>query len=714
MTRSATLILCVRALLLLCVLVSPSLFAQGLDEQVMQLFPKATRIEPKQENPPVYSAYQLDELLGYAFESTDYSNLQGFSGKPIRLLIGMDPQGVLAGIKVLEHHEPVFLHGLGEQSLFDFVEQYRQKSIGKPIVVGGREGGMAASDSVTRIDGVSKATVSVVILNETVLLSALSVARQLLEGFSSGPLATAKPDLYQPLDWGELLREGFVQRWMVSRNEVERAIGHTLDDYPELVADGESRPFSDLHFAYLNAPTIGRNLLGDAEFQRLMKELKPNEQALLVMSSGIYRHVPDDFMPATTPSRLVLMQNDHAIELHDMNFNNGAVLAMLNVPIDADETHVFRIKAHNAFNPAEPAGLRLNVRLPRNHLVETHTQFTRDFQLAPELFDVQQAQVVAEPVPVWLRMWQERWWQVGVLGLSLLLLTGVFIWQHRISRNSRGFHLFRAGFLLFTLVFIGLYAQGQLSVVNIFTLLLALWKNFDIQVFLMDPVIFMLWSFTFVSLFIWGRGVFCGWLCPFGALQEMLGWIAKRLHISQWKISDSSHRRLQWLKYLILIGLVPTAFYSLTLAERLAEVEPFKTSITLFFVRSWPFVLYAMFLLGLGLFVHKFYCRYVCPLGAGLAMLGKFHLFSWLKRIDPCGKPCQHCKNHCEIGAIKRDGRIDYGECIQCLECIVILNDQDQCVATISARKKSAKADRHRQGTLIVTDAMAPRSRSAS
>lgn len=263
-------------------------------------------------------------------------------------------------------------------------------------------------------------------------------------------------------------------------------------------------------------------------------------------------------------------------------------------------------------------------------------------------------------------------------------------------------------------MFIGLYAQGQLSVVNIFTLLLALWKNFDIQVFLMDPVIFMLWSFTFVSLFIWGRGVFCGWLCPFGALQEMLGWIAKRLHISQWKISDSSHRRLQWLKYLILIGLVPTAFYSLTLAERLAEVEPFKTSITLFFVRSWPFVLYAMFLLGLGLFVHKFYCRYVCPLGAGLAMLGKFHLFSWLKRIDPCGKPCQHCKNHCEIGAIKRDGRIDYGECIQCLECIVILNDQDQCVATISARKKSAKADRHRQGTLIVTDAMAPRSRSAS
>ena len=88
----------------------------------------------------------------------------------------------------------------------------------------------------------------------------------------------------------------------------------------------------------------------------------------------------------------------------------------------------------------------------------------------------------------------------------------------------------------------------------------------------------------------------------------------------------------------ILVALIPTAFYSLTLAESLAEVEPFKTSITLFFVRSWPFVLYAALLLGLGLFVHKFYCRYVCPLGAGLAILGRLRLFSWLTRIDACGK----------------------------------------------------------------------------
>ncbi len=696
---------CLRVLVLVCALLSQPLAAEALQEEILQLFPKATRIEPKQEAPPVYSVYQLDELLGYAFESSDYSNLQGFSGKPIRLLIGMDLRGVLAGVRVLEHHEPVFLYGLGMQPLLDFVEQYRQQPISRPIIVGGRRSDSADGESTTQFDGVSKATVSVVILNETVLQAAMSVARQLLEGFASGPLATAKRDLYAPLDWQRLLDSGYVQRWTLGREEVEVALGHALSDYPEFEQEDDRAPFSELHFAYLNAPSIGRNLLGEAGWQQLDEQLLPGEQALLVISSGLYRHVPADFTPATATGRLVLMQNGQAIELYDMNFNNGEVLATLATPLQEVDAHIFRIKTHAAFNPAQPAALQLNVGLRRNHLVESNSHFSRAFQLDQHLFDIQQAVAQAEPVPIWLRMWQERGWQIAVLVGSLILLSGVFIFQQRISAHSRGFHLFRGGFLLFTLGFIGLYAQGQLSVVNIFTLLQTLGHGFDIRVFLMDPLIFILWSFTFVSLFIWGRGLFCGWLCPFGALQELLGWVAKRLRIRQWKISERRHQRLQKLKYVILLGLLLAAFYSLSLAERLAEVEPFKTSITLFFVRSWPFVLYAVILLGLGLFVHKFYCRYVCPLGAGLALLGKFHLFAWLKRIDACGQPCQHCKNHCEIGAIERDGRIDYDECIQCLECIVILNNDDQCVATISARKKAEKTGKQGgRDRIIVSD----------
>jgi NosR/NirI family nitrous oxide reductase transcriptional regulator len=118
------------------------------------------------------------------------------------------------------------------------------------------------------------------------------------------------------------------------------------------------------------------------------------------------------------------------------------------------------------------------------------------------------------------------------------------------------------------------------------------------------------------------------------------------------------------------------------------------------FVRHWPFVLYAVALLLLGMFIHKFYCRYLCPLGAGLAVLGRFRLFSWLKRIDRCGKPCQHCKNECGINAIRKDGRIDYDECIQCLECVVILRDPNQCVDAIIRNKKQKKA-----AHILATDA---------
>ena len=64
----------------------------------------------------------------------------------------------------------------------------------------------------------------------------------------------------------------------------------------------------------------------------------------------------------------------------------------------------------------------------------------------------------------------------------------------------------------------------------------------------------------------------------------------------------------------------------------LAEVEPFKTAIILKFVRDWPFVIYALALLAAGLFVERFFCRYLCPLGAALAIPGRMRMFEWLKR----------------------------------------------------------------------------------
>ncbi|MFX8235320.1 hypothetical protein ABTL20_22065, partial [Acinetobacter baumannii] len=63
-------------------------------------------------------------LAGYVFESIDFAPIPGFSGTPINLLVALDTKGQFLDVKVLSHHEPVFLDGLGPAPLFAFADQY--------------------------------------------------------------------------------------------------------------------------------------------------------------------------------------------------------------------------------------------------------------------------------------------------------------------------------------------------------------------------------------------------------------------------------------------------------------------------------------------------------------------------------------------------------------------------------------------------------------
>ncbi len=697
-------------LLVACLLVLPPVQAELSDSRralIQELFPSATVIEDKLPDFPVYPVYQLQELIGYAYESIDHSRLQGFAGKPISLLIGLDTRGRFTGVRVLNHHEPVFLHGLGEEPLFAFVDQYEGHSLREQIIVStsnSSRSGRSADGNVVHFDGVSKATVSVLIINDTVLSSALKVARTKLEGFAQSAPTRAKPDFYQPLSWQQLVDRGYIGHWRIAADTVESALGRPLADYPQSVEPSPGEPFAELFFGYINSPMVGRNLFGDEGYARLMQRLDDNAQVLVLVSRGAFLHVSDDFVPGSAPDRVGLTQNNLAVEMRDLNLlDQNLDFRAEGVP-SFEASHLFRVGGNAGFNPGAEATLKLNVELARNHLVVDRATLDFPVQFNSDLFEaVEQApDPGASRQPVWVGLWQERWWQISLLIAGLTVLTVFFAKQKSLSQNPKLVHRFRWGFMLFTLFFIGFYAQGQLSVVNIYTLFLAIWDGFSLDVFLLDPVIFILWTYTFITLFIWGRGLFCGWLCPFGALQEMAAWLGEKLKVRQIKVPEHWHRRLILLKYPILIGLVGTAFYSLTIAEKLAEVEPFKTSITLFFVRSWPFVFYAIGLLLIGMFIHKFYCRYLCPLGAGLAVLGRLRLFSWLDRVELCGNPCQHCKNECGINAIRKDGRIDYDECIQCLECVVILKDEDQCVDKRLRNKQRAK-----QPVILATDAAA-------
>ena len=151
------------------------------------------------------------------------------------------------------------------------------------------------------------------------------------------------------------------------------------------------------------------------------------------------------------------------------------------------------------------------------------------------------------------------------------------------------------------------------------------------------------------------------------------------------------HERLWPIKYIVFLGLFGMSLYSVALAETLAEVEPFKTSIVLKFAREWPFVLYALTLLAAGLFVERFFCRYMCPLGAALAIPGRIRMFEWLRRWPECGSPCQRCANECPVQAIHPEGHINVNECIYCMHCQELYFDDHRCPHMIQVRLKREK-----------------------
>lgn len=666
-------------LMLLPFLVAASPWLE-VSEEAAALFPSATRMKASQDALPVTDIYQLDQPIGYLFETDNLTNFPGFSGDTINLRVGLDAEGRIVGLVLLGHHEPIFLHGLGEKPLVDFIRQYQGLSLKQQVLVGSNQQRIA-SDDIVYFDGVTKATVSVMVVHDTIIAAARKVAQSRLSGFGSATQAILNTEDFSPRTLDALRSEGLLFHWQLSDEEAESALNTTPEriTHAREASASDDVPFLDLTLAVLNPPLVGKNLLGEGEYTRIMNTLEPGEIAVLVGSRGGYHHVAEDFVAGTIPQRLTLKQEASPLALRDADLYHAQppVLAVDLAPFD--RTHVFTFSDQSGFDPSLPITVGMNVQVKKNFL-ESETIAVSTRYTLPEAV-LTAVEPLSKPLPLWQRIWLDRSLEISVLALYLVLLTGVFVFQHRLAVFGQFLTPVRLLSLCFIILFIGFYAQGQLSVVNIYTLLLSLWQGFDIQVFLLDPVLFILWSYVFVSLFLWGRGLFCGWLCPFGAMQELVAAAAGKLRIRQWKVSDLLHRRLIYMKYAVLLVLVITAFYSLSLAETLAEIEPFKTAVTLVFVRSAPFVIYAVLLLFISAKIHKAYCRYLCPLGAGLAVLGRFRLFSWLTRRKECGSPCQLCEKHCGINAIHKDGTIDYNECVQCFACLAIIHDNTRCVA---------------------------------
>jgi NosR/NirI family nitrous oxide reductase transcriptional regulator len=186
----------------------------------------------------------------------------------------------------------------------------------------------------------------------------------------------------------------------------------------------------------------------------------------------------------------------------------------------------------------------------------------------------------------WQRIWVESVVNIAILLALLTVLTLLLIFQDTLGRSRRWHAIVRVGFLSFVLIWLGWIAGGQLSVINLFSYGRALIGGFDPLPFLVEPVILIVAVYTALSLLLLGRGVFCGWLCPYGALQELANRLARLFRVPQLTVSFALNEKLWAIKYVAIVALVGLAGYSMDATRVAAEIEPFKTAITLKFERA--------------------------------------------------------------------------------------------------------------------------------
>ncbi|MDU8941826.1 4Fe-4S binding protein [Rhodophyticola sp. MJ-SS7] len=661
-----------------------------------ELAPDADGFGPIRDDLDVAPVLSGGETVAWAFLTSDFVGTTGYSGKPIHVVAAIFPDAVLTGARLVEHSEPIVLIGIPDAKMRALTESYAGLDLRAEAAAGG---------SAHDLDIISGATVTVMVIDDSLVRAGLKVARALRLGGLAEEAPGAPPravdmDRTGISDWTTLSGDGSIRRLTLDIGQINAAFAATGDaraiDRPEPGAEDDT--YIDLHAALVSVPTIGQTLLGERVYANLTDWLEPGEHALLLMGRGSYSFKGSGFVRGGIFDRFQLIQGDVAVRFFDRQ--NRRVLRL--EPADAPsftEIDLFKIPADAGFEPGEPFRIQLLAQRAVGAVEKTFLTFDLGYRLPdPYLLPAATPAVLPEDTvseaeakaALWQRIWRDKTVEIAGLAVMLAVLTGVFFFQMQVTRHERAFFWFRMGFLTVSLVWLGWMMNAQLSVVNLMALAGALRSGFTWDAFLLDPLVFIQWFAVAAALLFWGRGAYCGWLCPFGALQELTNRLGRLARIPQIELPWGLHERLWALKYMIFLGLFGVSLASIPAAEKLAEVEPFKTAIILKFVRDWPFVVFALAVLFAGLFVERFYCRYLCPLGAALAIPARMRMFDWLKRYQTCGSPCQTCANDCPVDAIHPTGEINPNECVNCLHCQVLYQSETVCPVVIRQLKRRA------------------------
>ncbi len=617
-------------------------------------------------NPPAREVRLNGRLVGYLASTAEVAHSVGYSGKPIDVLVAIDPNAIIVAARLVAQSEPILTLGIQESDIAAYVAGFSGYDLAKAVTRQTQAG---------LPDAISGATVSSGVIRDGIIRTARAVAisRGLIAGSGERKLDMGR---FAPQSWPQLAASGAIVGRRISLGEARKALS---PDLYRTAGAPDSETFIELYLAILNPPMIGQNLLDRHAYDALMAKLSAGDTALFIAASGLYSFKGTAWRQSGRFERIEIIQANRTIKLSAAGHNNVENVKAADAP-SLREAGSFVVPAASGFDPTRPFRLSL-IATSDIDGAGLAASFYFDYAL-PDAF-LTGAPVLTEgarqPPALWQENWRNRMPAIVFVSLLLAVLATVLVFQDWLAQHYRFYRWTRIGFLGVTLVVLGWGLGAQLSVVHVIAFAQALRTGFQWENFLLDPLVFILWSFVAIALLFWGRGVFCGWLCPFGALQELVNEAARYFRIRQINVPFALHERLWPIKYVIFVGLFALSLQSITNAFTMAEVEPFKTAITLHFWRAWPFVAYAVALLVAGLFVERFYCRYLCPLGAALAIPARLRMFEWLKRRPQCGTECRICASRCTVQAIHPDGHINPNECIHCLNCQMLYYDPTTC-----------------------------------
>ncbi|MDA8441766.1 MAG: 4Fe-4S binding protein [Peptococcaceae bacterium] len=166
---------------------------------------------------------------------------------------------------------------------------------------------------------------------------------------------------------------------------------------------------------------------------------------------------------------------------------------------------------------------------------------------------------------------------------------------------------------------------------------------------------------TLITVTLAAGGVFCGWFCPVGTVQDWLYVLRRKVVKAPIQMPRKLDKGLRGLKYVVLILVLGFTIQGVTLW--FADYDPFKALFAFELKNPVTYVVLGLTIV-FSLLVERFWCKYLCPLGAILAPLAKLGILQ-VSKTEACSQ-CNTCLNGCPMG-LSAIGELG---CVNCMECV--------------------------------------------